>query len=120
MNGETMQDEYALKNGINYRADGYAFCDRCGCNQIVNDRCLKCDVTPTEAYRKLADEIRSRCYRTSTGRIPGCYDGRPESFDTERAARILAAMRESGSEFVPVQPEPQAGVNTGCESRPDA
>ena len=50
-----MQDEYVLKNGINYRADGYAFCDRCGCNQIVNDRCLKCDVTPTEADQKLAD-----------------------------------------------------------------
>ena len=76
-----MQDEYALKNGINYRVDGYAFCDRCGCNQIVNDRCLKCDVTPTEADRKLADEIRSRCYRTSTGRIPECYDGHPQSFN---------------------------------------
>ena len=74
-----MQDEYALKNGINYRADGYAFCDRCGCNQIVNDRCLKCDVTPTEADRKLADEIRSRCYRASTGEFQAATTAVPRA-----------------------------------------
>lgn len=88
-----MQDEYVLKDGINYRADGYAFCDRCGCNQIVNNRCLKCDVTPTEADLAVAAEIKSRCYSRRQEPMRGFFDGRPENFDTERAARILAAVR---------------------------
>ena len=88
-----MQDEYVLKDGINYRADGYAFCDRCGSNQIVNKRCLKCDVTPTDADLAVAAEIKNRCYSERQEPMWGFFDGRSENFNTERAACILAAMR---------------------------
>lgn len=87
-------DEYTLKNGINYRADGFAFCDRCGSTQVVNHLCLKCDVTPTEMDQTIASEIRSRCYSPRQAPMKGVFDGRPEKFDVDRAARVIAAMRE--------------------------
>jgi hypothetical protein len=85
--------EYVLRNGINYRADGYAFCDRCGRRPIVNDKCLNCDVRPTEADRELAHEIKQACFSPRQEREPGFRDFRYESFDEETAARILAAKR---------------------------
>ena len=100
----TKMSEYITRNGINYRVDvdlgsplgdknGYAFCDRCGRRPIINDKCLYCDVQPTAEDRNLAHELKAQCFNQREERQPGFRDARPESFDEEKAARMLAAMR---------------------------
>jgi hypothetical protein len=86
--------EYTTKNGINYRNDGYAFCGRCGRTPIVNDKCMYCDVQPTERDLALAGVLKSYCFNPRRERQPGFSDARYESFDTELAARILTAERK--------------------------
>ena len=86
--------DYITRNGINYRKDGYAFCDRCGSGAVVNRLCLKCDVKPTEEDVKVAEKIKYLCYWPRMEPMKGFFDGRPEKFDTERAAQVIAAMRE--------------------------
>lgn len=86
-------NEYTTKNGINYREDGYAFCNRCGRRPIVNDKCLYCDVQPTEEHRRLARDLKTFCFSPRMERQPGFSDARYESFDQDLAARILAAER---------------------------
>ena len=76
-----MPDEYTLKDGINYRADGYGFCNRCGQSQIANRLCLHCDVKPTSDDMKTADDIRKHCIDSRLG------------FSPVLAARIIAATR---------------------------
>lgn len=86
---------YEIRNGVAYRDDGHRFCDRCGSSVIVADRCVRCDVTPTDADRALAAEIMGHCYRERQAAQPGLSDGRPEHFNSELAARIIAAARGS-------------------------
>ena len=88
-----MADEYTLKYGINYRADGFAFCDRCGKTQIVNRLCIHCDVTPTKDDALAANEIRKYCYSPRMEAQRGLSDGRLEKFDAPLAARVIAAMQ---------------------------
>jgi hypothetical protein len=85
--------EYSMRDGINYRADGHAFCDRCGSVNIVNRLCIHCDVKPIAQDIKTADEIRKHCYRPRQEPMRGFFDGRSEKFDDTLAARVLAAMR---------------------------
>lgn len=86
-----MADEYTLRGGIQYRADGYAYCDRCGAVPIVNGKCLACDVQPTEADTALADKIGRNCFHPR--RNIGLRAVEYERFDSDMAARIIAAMK---------------------------
>jgi hypothetical protein len=87
--------EYTKRNGINYREDGYAFCDRCGSRPIVNDRCVWCDVEPTDSDTAMAEELKRWCFNPSRAHQPGFCDAKPEYFDTDLAARMLAVRRQS-------------------------
>jgi hypothetical protein len=84
---------YATRNGINYGQDGYAFCARCGRRPIVDDKCPYCDVEPTEESRQLARALKHWCYSPRRERMTGFFDGRPEHFDEELAARMLSARK---------------------------
>ena len=94
-----MNPEYTLKNGINYRGDGFAFCDRCGKVPIVNDKCLYCDVQTTDEDHALAAELKYHCFNSRQEQSPGFCDFRREGFDIEKAARIIAARKPEPEEL---------------------
>lgn len=95
-----MDERYEIKNGIAYRLpryvgdlDGnYAHCDRCGGRPVVNNKCLKCDVsTPTRSAERLADLMKT-CVETH--HHGSRHDGtgwESTSFNANEAAKIIQA-----------------------------
>lgn len=96
-------NEYTLsESGILRREDGFAFCGRCGRTPIINDKCLNCDVQPTSNDRGLAETLKRYCYSERQERQPGFVDFRPEKFDIERAAKVIAAWKSVPEELCPI------------------
>ena len=88
--------DYETVMGINYYNDGtFAFCDRCGKSPIINHKCLYCDVRLTDHDIELARELTRYCFHPRQGAIPGSFNGRPEKFDMDMAARIIAVRKNA-------------------------
>lgn len=87
--------EYTTRNGINYREDGYKFCDRCGRVPIINDKCVFCDTPADMADREVAQTVMEHCFTARREPMRGFFDGRPEEFNAMLAARIIAILRPS-------------------------
>lgn len=101
--GVNMEEQYEVRNGIAYRkpryegdADAlYAYCDRCGSRPIVNNKCLSCDVPePTEQAKRLAKVVEHFCFHRNTRGAFSPYSGHYESFETDLAAKIIAACTD--------------------------